>query len=57
MDNTLKCPFKNADNADEKKECDREKCVLWHEGGCAFIHLVRELGILNETMRNIQSKY
>ena len=57
MNNILKCPFKSADNADEKKECDREKCVLWHEGGCAFIHLVRELGILNETMRNIQSKY
>ena len=54
MDNKLKCPFKGGD---EPKECDREKCVLWHEGGCAFIHLVRELGILNETMRNIQSKY
>ncbi|MGB3341464.1 MAG: hypothetical protein WBB37_08285 [bacterium] len=54
MNDGLKCPFKS-DN--EPKECDREKCVLWHEGGCAFVHLIRELAILNETLRSIQVKY
>ena len=54
MNDSLKCPFKS-DN--EPKQCDREKCVLWHEGGCAFVHLIRELTILNETLRSIQAKY
>ncbi len=54
MNDRLKCPFKS-DN--EPKECDREKCVIWHEGGCAFVHLIRELSILNETLRSIQAKY
>jgi hypothetical protein len=54
MNENLKCPFKGAD---KNSDCDREKCVLWHEGGCAFVHLIRELGILNETLRSIQAKY
>jgi hypothetical protein len=50
----LNCPFKGSQ---ETNECDRKKCVLWHEGGCSFVHLIRELSILNETLRNIQVKY
>jgi hypothetical protein len=54
MSENLKCPFKNKDQGDE---CDRDKCVLWHEGGCAFVHIVRELSVLNESLRSIQAKY
>lgn len=39
----LKCPFKSAE---EDKECDREKCQLWHEGGCAFVHIAASLEVI-----------
>ena len=39
----LKCPFKSGE---ENKECDREKCQLWHEGGCAFVHIARNLEVI-----------
>ena len=52
MNDNLKCPFKSGDRGEE---CDKEKCVLWHEGGCVFVHIARDLGILTETIRGRQS--
>ncbi len=48
MSNNLKCPFKGGGRTEE---CDREKCVLWHEGGCVFVHIARDLGIIGEMLR------
>jgi hypothetical protein len=50
----LTCPFKG-ENRDA--ECDREKCVLWHEGGCAFVHIAVYLERLVEATRSQASKY
>lgn len=43
MTTKLKCPFKSNE---ENKECDRERCQLWHEGGCAFVQIARSLEVL-----------
>jgi len=48
MGDGLRCPFKSGSRSEE---CDKEKCVMWHEGGCAFVHIARNLGIINETLR------
>ncbi len=48
MNGGLKCPFKGSGRIED---CDKEKCVLWHEGGCVFVHIARDLEIISETLR------
>ena len=48
MGDGLKCPFKGAGRPEQ---CDKEKCVLWHEGGCAFVHIAVALGDVGESLR------
>lgn len=52
MNSTFKCPFKDKERGEM---CDKDKCALWYEGGCAFVHIARELGILNEAARSGQA--
>jgi hypothetical protein len=52
VNNNLKCPFKHKDRGED---CDKEKCVLWHEGGCVFVQIARGLGMLSEVIRSKQT--
>jgi hypothetical protein len=52
MDNKLKCPFKSKDRSEE---CDRDKCVLWHEGGCAFVVIAVALRDLHQSFKEQQT--
>ena len=52
MNNSLKCPFKSKDRGEE---CDRDKCVLWHEGGCVFVHIARDMNVIADSARGPQA--
>ncbi len=54
MSDGQKCPFKSKERSED---CDKDKCVLWYEGGCAFVIIARHLEIISESARKHPMKF